>query len=289
MYLFWVGRLFLRATLGQANLRSHHLESPRARFLNMARHQAGLVPKLFGFLYSPPSRACFTYLKHHNVDFEFVEINAWKDENETPEFRKMNPFGTIPFFRDETTSLAQSHTILRYVSNAYAERSWLGVGNGVDHAGEAIVNESLDWQLLRLRPAIATLLRFDRIRGSSLVDPPNVSLQALVGKSDGIEPEAALQAALGIFEGSLEKQSFITGEEPSIADLTAACEIEQIALEHENMLNKFEKLKEWLSYFRKLDAFKEAHKGLGKTHEDIVGSSERGSFVRALRAGAIDS
>jgi len=51
--------------------------------------------KLYGFLYSPPSRACYTFLKMFEdvAPFEFVSVNAWEQENETEKFRNMNPLG----------------------------------------------------------------------------------------------------------------------------------------------------------------------------------------------------
>ena len=51
--------------------------------------------KLYGFLYSPPSRACFTFLKMYDIPFEFKSVNAWEHENETKQFRDMNPLGTF--------------------------------------------------------------------------------------------------------------------------------------------------------------------------------------------------
>ena len=73
--------------------------------------------KLYGFLYSPPSRACFTFLKMYEIPFEFKSVNAWEHENETKTFRDMNPLGTFFTFR-KTTKIRKPHKIriLRYDS-----------------------------------------------------------------------------------------------------------------------------------------------------------------------------
>ena len=184
----------------------------------------------------------------------------------------------------EDLILAQSQAILRHLSKTRCENKMFESEN------EAVINECLDWQLLRLRPTIATVLRFDRIRGSSLVDPPSVSVQALVGKVDGTDSSDVLRTTFDIVESMIERRGgFLTSSEPSIADISASCEIEQVALEHENLVNEYPNIKTWLKHFRELEAYKEAHHGLRRQHDKIVDSSAKGSFVRAIRGGAIDT
>ena len=186
--------------------------------------------------------------------------------------------------RDGDLTLAQSQAILRHIAKTRLENKMFESEN------ESTINECLDWQLLRLRPSIATVLRFDRIRGSSLVDPPSVSVQALVGKADGTDPRDALRTTFDIVENMIERRGgFLTSSEPSIADISASCEIEQVALEHENFVNEYPNIKKWLKYFRAFEAYKEAHHGLRRQHDKIVDQSTKGSFVKALRGGAIDT
>jgi glutathione S-transferase len=185
---------------------------------------------------------------------------------------------------DGGLTLAQSHAILRYVSKTRFDCKMFEPEN------EATINECLDWQLLRLRPTIATVLRFDRIRGSSLVDAPSVSVQSLVGKADGTDPRDVVRTTFDIVEDMLERRGgFLTGSEPSIADISASCEVEQFALEHESLVNEYSGMKKWLKYFRSIEAYNEAHHGLRRQHDKIVDKSAKGSFVKALRGGAIDT
>ena len=242
--------------------------------------------RLHGFLYSPPSRACWTLSKILKLDFDFVEVNAWKQENDASTFRALNPTGTIPVLQDGELTLTQSHTILRYLSTAYANGAWYAKNNPIE---EAKVNAKLDWQLLRLRPSIAQLLRFDRIRGSSLVEPPSVSVQSLVGKAEGDSPQATLDEALSIMDTDLATSEFLVGSDPSIADLSAACEIEQVTLEHSGVVSRHENIKRWLKQIRTISEFADAHADLPKQHEEIVASTEKGSLLSRLRTGAIDT
>jgi glutathione S-transferase len=51
---------------------------------------------------------------------ERIDAGLAFGRNDTPEYRKMNPFGLVPVIQDDDITLFESNSILRYLCNAHA-------------------------------------------------------------------------------------------------------------------------------------------------------------------------
>ncbi|HEU4536781.1 MAG TPA: glutathione S-transferase family protein [Polyangiaceae bacterium] len=80
--------------------------------------------KLYEF---PPTRSIRARwaLQELGVPFEAVEINLGAGENQTPEFRKINPAGKLPALVDGDFVLTESVAIARYLAEKYPEKGLL--------------------------------------------------------------------------------------------------------------------------------------------------------------------
>ena len=59
-----------------------------------------MVVKFYHFEPSPPCRAVYMTLKALQIEHEVIKIDTWKSENETPEYRQINPRGKVPAIID---------------------------------------------------------------------------------------------------------------------------------------------------------------------------------------------
>lgn len=137
------------------------------------------------------------------------------------EFKAVNRFQLVPCIDDDDFKLSESIAIIRYLAQKYKVPDNL---YPQDAKKRALVDEYLEWQHLNTRFACANLFRLQ------IIQP------LLRGK---ISDEREVKAATIYREITLEKienlwlgpNKFIVGNELSVADLFAACEIEQTSKE----------------------------------------------------------
>ena len=245
--------------------------------------------KLLGHRFTAPTRACLCLAELLQHSVEFRSIDVWNGENEEASFLELNPAATVPVLVDGTFTLNQSHTILRHLARtAPADAGGEAWYPSSSNATVARVDQWLDWQLLRLRPSLASLLRYERMLDSSLVPPPSYSVAALVGPS-GMEQETA-QRTLAVMDQQLERTTYLaTDDAPTIADLSAVCEIEQACLDQAPLVHGFSALTRWLTTMRAIPVLKAAQNDLPQLHKAMVEKQDTSKFLGALRAGAIDT
>lgn len=170
-------------------------------------------------------------------------MNLARGEHRKPEYKSINPMGLVPAIDDNGFYLFESHAILRYLACAYPniKDHWYPA----DLRKRAQIDCILDWHHTSLRRGSAGLV-LNRVIAPALgraVDP-----------KAAVEAEALLKASLKQMETLwlTEKGSFLTGSlQPSIADLSLACEVMQFQLlDKDNvadLLDPNPKVKKWLN------------------------------------------
>ena len=141
-----------------------------------------------------------------------------KMEQYKPEFKKINPNGKVPAISDKNgqINLFESHTILRYL---HETRGTPDHWYPKDPRKRAKVDEYLDWHHNGLRLGAGGYLF------RKYVSP-------FTGKA---APKEAIEESYMFFQRSLalmetywlKETPYLTGNEPTIADLSAACELAQ--------------------------------------------------------------
>ncbi|XP_058831676.1 glutathione S-transferase theta-1-like [Topomyia yanbarensis] len=169
-------------------------------------------------LMSQPSRALYIFLENTKIPYERCLVNLGKGEHLTDEFKAINRFQTVPCIVDKDLHLAESVAIVRYLAREYKfPDHWYPA----DSHKRARIDEYLEWQHHNTRATGATYFQYMWLRPKlmgSKIDPKRAEQfrQQLNSCLDFIEQE---------YLGGGSK--FLVGDEISVADLLAACEIEQ--------------------------------------------------------------
>lgn len=210
--------------------------------------------KLYYDFMSQPSRALYIFLSINKVPFERCPVALRKLEHKTTDYkRNVNRYSKVPCIVEEDFRLAESVAIYRYLCREYQVASnWYPE----DTVRQARVDEYLSWQHLNIR-ADVSLYFF------------HVWLNPLLGKEVNADKTSRLlqrlNNGLNFFERDLlcnGKQPFLTGGSISIADLSAACEIEQVKIAGYDPCNGRPHLSSWLKAVRDWTNpfYDEAHK-----------------------------
>lgn len=139
-------------------------------------------------------------------------------EHLTEEFKAINRFQKVPCITDSQIKLAESVAIFRYLCREYqVPDHWYPA----DSRRQALVDEYLEWQHHNTRATCAIYFQYVWLRPrmfGTKVDPKQAEKYRgqMEGTLDFIERE---------YLGSGAR--FIAGDEITVADLLAACEIEQ--------------------------------------------------------------
>jgi glutathione S-transferase len=205
---------------------------------------------LMGDYGSQPTRAVYCLLTINKVPFDFKEVRVLKMEQYSEEFKKVNPNAKVPAITDGDVNLFESHTILRYL---HETRGLPDHWYPKDPRKRAKVNEYLDWHHNGLRLGAGGYL-FRKY------------LSPLTGKP---APKEAIQESVVIFQRALslmekywlESTPYLNGTEPSIADLSAACELAQTnAIPFfDDYPKKYPKVYAWLKRMLEIPEMKQIH------------------------------
>jgi glutathione S-transferase len=75
--------------------------------------------KLYDFKSSPNCQRVKVVLAEKNLPYEIVPIDLRKQEQKTPEYLKLNPYGKVPVLIDDGTVLYESCIINEYLNEKY--------------------------------------------------------------------------------------------------------------------------------------------------------------------------
>lgn len=216
--------------------------------LTMAGRQA---VKVYLDLLSQPSRAVLIFLKDNKIPHTVENIAIRKGQQKTPEFTKLNPMQKVPVLEDNGFVLTESDAILKYLATTY---------NVPDHwypklpEKRARVDEYTAWHHVNTRLHAATVFWLEFLLPIMTGQPTN---------------PAKLEKALSDLDGTLDKlenmflkrQAFLCGDDISLADLLAVCELMQSLGSGRDVLKNRPNLLSWRSRVQSSlsDSFDEAH------------------------------
>ncbi|XP_026738727.1 glutathione S-transferase theta-1-like [Trichoplusia ni] len=213
--------------------------------------------KLYYDLMSQPSRSLYILLKYANCNFESKLLALRKGEHFGEEFTAINRLQKVPVIDHNGFVLTESVAIIKYLSreNLIPDSIYPKASKQA-----ARVEEFLEWHHAGLRLHCAMFFRVKFL------------IPSIVGQPE--EPKnidgylRRMEAALKEFDTKWlgRGNNFITGNTVTVADLFAACEVEQPKMAGYNPCEKFENINVWLKKVR--DHFNpyydEAHEVLNK-------------------------
>ncbi|GAB0096795.1 glutathione S-transferase theta-1 [Sergentomyia squamirostris] len=212
--------------------------------------------KFYYDLLSQPSRAMLIFLKLAKIPFESLPVALRKAEHLSEEFREVNRFQKVPCINDNGFKLSESVAIVRYLANKHnISGNWYPK----DVKKQALIDEYLEWQHNNTR--ISCGLFFRLLWLNPLITGKKPSPESVAEHQKRVED--TLDAIENIW---LEKNSFLAGDEISVADIWGACEIEQLLLTPFDFRKGRPRLSAWMDRVRSSSNphYDEVHKVLVK-------------------------
>ncbi|GMN34877.1 hypothetical protein TIFTF001_004954 [Ficus carica] len=166
-------------------------------------------------VYGPPMSTAVSRvlacLLEKDVQFQLIPINMAKGEHKKPEFLKIQPFGQVPAFQDESISLFESRSICRYICEKHADKGNKGLYGGTNPLAKASIDQWIEAEGQSFNPPSSVLvfqLAFaPRMKLNQ--DPKAIKLN-----------EDKLAKVLEVYERRLGESRFLAGDEFSLADLS---------------------------------------------------------------------
>ncbi|XP_030378077.1 glutathione S-transferase 1 [Scaptodrosophila lebanonensis] len=199
-------------------------------------------PVLYYATLSPPSRAVLLTAKAIGLELELRSINLLKGEHLTPEFVKLNPQHTIPTLSDGDATIIDSHAICAYLVEKY------GKEHETLYPKDLVKRANVDARLHLDSGHLFARLRF-------LYEPI-----LYFGSTDcSIDKIAYIQKCYEILENFLKDQSYLCGNELTIADFCCVATITSVNDVAPIDEFKFPKLLAWLQRLAELPYYKETN------------------------------
>jgi len=194
---------------------------------------------------SQPSRAIIAFCLMNKIPYEVVETKIAEGKTRSAEFRKINPLGKVPaIVEDDGFALFESHAILRYLARKHnVPNHWYPT----EPKAMALVDRYLDWHHSFLRTGSSTTV-------FNTLFAPRMGIKSSVNLDES--KKLMLFSLKFIDEFYLKDNKFLAGNEISIADLSAACEVSQVLLLGVD-LSLYKNLSVW---FQKVMAIPEVEK-----------------------------
>ena len=161
------------------------------------------------------------FLAEKGVDIPLVPVNLREGEQLGEAFRKINPDCTVPVLElDDGTMISEIFAICQYLESQYPEPALMG-RNSVEQAMVAMWNTKIEQNGI---VALAEILR-NRAKGMqdrALTGPINLAqIPQLVDRG-----RTRAEAFFDRLDDQLENGAYVTGEQFSMADITAYVMVE---------------------------------------------------------------
>ncbi|KAG5840398.1 glutathione S-transferase theta-2 [Anguilla anguilla] len=202
-------------------------------------------------LLSQPCRAVHIFLNHNKIPHTVKLVALRKGEHKTPEFTRLNPMQKVPVMVDKGFVLTESDAILKYLATNYdVPEHWYPR----QPEKRARVDEYTAWHHTNTRPHAAKVFIMEVLLARMTGEPPDpVRLRKAL---------AQLSQTLDKLEDMfLKRQPFLCGDDITLADLLAVCELMQPLGGGRDILTERPKLVAWRSRVQSAlkDSFDEAH------------------------------
>ena len=166
--------------------------------------------KLFTCKIAPNAKKVSLYLREKGItpDFETIEVDLFSGEQNSPQYKAVNPLGKVPVLQlDDGSCITESLSIIDYFEEIYPTPSLIG-NSSEDRAKIRAIERFIDIEIMGMMGIMAHHImplfagRFDQ-------------------SQDVIKYGRARQAeAMAYLENFIGARSFVYGDRVSIADIT---------------------------------------------------------------------
>lgn len=172
--------------------------------------------KLYDCTTAPSPQRVRIFLAEKGIDVPLVQVNLREGEQLGEAFRKINPDCTVPVLElDDGTRISEIFAICQYLESQYPEPVLMG-RSALEQAMVTMWNTKIEQNGMA---ALAETLR-NRAKGMrdrALPGPVNVAqIPELVERGRN-----RVEAFFDRLDGHLENNTYVTGEQFTLADITA--------------------------------------------------------------------
>ncbi|CAA3025111.1 glutathione S-transferase-like [Olea europaea subsp. europaea] len=185
-------------------------EQERSKPINLSILPMASTVKVYG----PPNSAAVSRvlacLLEKDVQFQLIPINLVRGEQKKPDYLKLQPFGQVPVFQDESITLFESRAICRYICDKYTNQ-----GNkrlfGTNPLEKASIDQWLEVEGQNFNPPTSVLV-------FQLAFVPRMKIQ----QDENLikQNEEKLGKVLDVYENRLGESRYLAGDEFTLADLS---------------------------------------------------------------------
>ena len=152
--------------------------------------------KLYDFKSSPNCQRVKIVLAEKNLPYEIVPVDLRAQEQKTPDYLKLNPYGKVPVLTDDDTVLYESCIINEYLEEKYPNPPLLPKEPGKKAKARILV----DYGMAQFDSP------YQKLRMELMKDPKEQNQQVI----DNAKNE--LKKLLQRFESELGDQQYLTGD-----------------------------------------------------------------------------
>ncbi len=152
--------------------------------------------KLYDFKSSPNCQRVKVVLAEKNLSYEIVAVDLRKQEQKTPEFLKLNPYGKVPVLADDGATLYESCIINEYLNEKYPNPPLLPA----DSAKRARARIVTDYGLAHLDGT------YQKLRLELMKEPKEQNQEILQAAKN------SLRELLRPLEEELDEQPYLIGD-----------------------------------------------------------------------------
>ncbi|XP_037077523.1 glutathione S-transferase theta-1-like isoform X2 [Pollicipes pollicipes] len=197
--------------------------------------------KLYYDLMSQPSRAVVMFCKLANIPYQDHPVALRKGEHRSDKYlAEVNPFGLVPAINKDGFRLTESVAILRFLCREYPVADhWYPK----DSQAQARVDEYLEWQHANTRLQCAMYFQTKWLIPMMTGEPVNEKRMKNF--------QAGMERVLDQLETVwLKETPYIAGQTITVADVLAACELEQPTMVAYDVTAGRPRLAAWLERVR---------------------------------------
>ncbi len=221
--------------------------------------------KLYHQILCPFSRKTRFFMAAKGIEPELVKENFWERRNE---FIAMNPMGTIPvlFDGERGETICNSSVIIEYIEEKLSHsKSFIGSSIGI----RAEARRIQDWFDHKFFPEVTRPILNERFYNRFLPECPSPnSRNIMIAKHN-------LEVHLAYMEFLLDNRKYLSGNELTIADMSAAGHISTLDYFGDITWRNHHTIKEWYGLIK-------SQKSFSKILQDKVQSITPPSFYNKL-------
>ena len=192
---------------------------------------------------SQHARRVVALLEDTGLSYELRHVALEKGDHLSAEFIAINPNHQVPVLIDGQLKLFESNAILRYLCTKHGLTDWYPD----DLRTRAMVDQWLDWNQCRLLPAVK-----DIVMNKVFLGEAGDKAAIVRGEKNMLELAAILGAKLA-------GRDFLTGDKPTIADLSIGSNIFQLG--YANAVPQEPNIMNWYQRVCGLKGFKKSVSG----------------------------